>query len=159
MPFLNAVGVFCFVLRQLSLKRSVNMFLELHQHIIFIFWKSDITNEGLKMKKWSSKWTQFMQLRKEAWKKFRTSTGFEPVTSRDRRCDALPTEPLTLGAGQLWIHLFPSPHFFHGNIWTHNWPAPNVIAQLIEHRTGIPRSQVQTPLKSWIFFRLLYAIA
>ena len=23
-----------------------------------------------------------MQLRKEAWKKFRTSTGFEPVTSR-----------------------------------------------------------------------------
>ena len=30
-------------------------------------------------------------LRKEAWKKFRTSTGFEPVTSR-YRCDALPTE-------------------------------------------------------------------
>ena len=25
---------------------------------------------------------QFMQLRKEAWKKFRTSTGFEPVTSQ-----------------------------------------------------------------------------
>ena len=35
--------------------------------------------------------TQFKQLRKEAWKKFRTSTGFEPVTSR-YRCDALPTE-------------------------------------------------------------------
>ena len=35
------------------------------------------------MKKWSSQlWTQFMQLRKEAWKKFRTSTGFEHVTSR-----------------------------------------------------------------------------
>ena len=49
----------------------------------------------LKMKKWSSQWTQFMQLRKEAWKKFRTSTGFEPVTSR-YRCDALPTE--------LWSH-------------------------------------------------------
>ena len=47
------------------------------------------------MKKWSSQWTQFMQLRKEAWKKFRTSTGFEPVTSR-YRCDALPTE--------LWSH-------------------------------------------------------
>ena len=26
----------------------------------------------------------YMQLRKEAWKKFRTSTGFEPVTSRYR---------------------------------------------------------------------------
>ena len=50
----------------------------------------------LKMKKWSSQWTQFMQLRKEAWKKkFRTSTGFEPVTLR-YRCDALPTE--------LWSH-------------------------------------------------------
>ena len=31
----------------------------------------------MKMKKWSSQWTQFMQLRKEAWKKFRTSTGFD----------------------------------------------------------------------------------
>ena len=36
----------------------------------------------LKMKKWSLQWAQFMQLCKEAWKKFRTSTGFEPVTSR-----------------------------------------------------------------------------
>ena len=44
----------------------------------------------MKMKKWSSQWTQFMQLRKEAWKKFRTSTGFELVTSQ-YRCDALPT--------------------------------------------------------------------
>ena len=49
----------------------------------------------MKMKKWSSQWTQFMQLRKEAWKKSRTSTGFEPVTWR-YRCDVLPTE--------LWSH-------------------------------------------------------
>ena len=56
------------------------------------------------------------------------------------------------------IHL----HIFHGNIWAQNWPAPNVsgfIAQLVERRTGIARSRVQAPLKSWIFFRLLYAIA
>ena len=55
------------------------------------------------------------------------------------------------------IHL----HIFHGNIWTQNWPAPNVsgfIAQLVERRTGIARSRVQAPLKSWIFFRFLYAI-
>ena len=32
-----------------------------------------------------------MQLRKEAWKKFKTSTGFEPVTSR-YRCDAVDVE-------------------------------------------------------------------
>ena len=36
------------------------------------------------------------------------------------------------------------------------WPAPNIsgfIAQLVEHHTGIARSRVQTPLKSWIFFQ------
>ena len=56
----------------------------------------------LKMK-WSSQWTQFMQLRKEAPKKFRTSMGFEPVTSR-LQCDALPTK--------LWSHWRWSPDFF-----------------------------------------------
>ena len=63
----------------------------------------------LKMKKWSSQWTQFMQLRKEAWKKFRTCTGFEPVTSRlPVRCSTnWAMKPLTLGAGQLWVHVFP----------------------------------------------------
>ena len=63
----------------------------------------------MKMKKWSSQWTQFMQLRKEAWKKFRTSTGFEPVTSRlPVRCSTnWAMKPLTLGAGQLWVHMFP----------------------------------------------------
>ena len=61
------------------------------------------------MKKWSSQWTQFMQLRNEAWKKFRTSTGFEPVTSRLLvRCSTnWAMKPLTLGAGQLWVHMFP----------------------------------------------------
>ena len=40
------------------------------------------------------------------------------------------------------------------------WPASQrgFIAQLVEPRTGIARSRVQAPLKSWIFFRLLYAI-
>ena len=63
----------------------------------------------------------------------------------------------------IWfISYLINTHFFHGNIGTHNWPAHNVsgfIAQLVEHRTGIARSRVQTPLKSWIFFRLLYVIA
>ena len=73
----------------------------------------------MKMKKWSSQWTQFMQLRKEAWKKFRTSTGFEPVTSW------LPVRCSTNWAVK------PLPH---------NWRAPiapmGFIAQLVEHRTG-----------------------
>ena len=40
---------------------------------------------------------------------FRTSTGFEPVTSR-YRCDALSNwamKPLTFGAGHLWVLMFP----------------------------------------------------
>ena len=61
--------------------------------------------------KWSSQWTQFMQLRKEAWKKFRTSTGFEPVTDLailPVRCSSnWAMKPLTFGAGQLWVHMFP----------------------------------------------------
>ena len=52
--------------------------------------------------------SEFMQLRKEAWKKFRTSTGFEPVTSQlPVRCSTnWAMKPLTLGAGQLWVHMF-----------------------------------------------------
>ena len=60
-----------------------------------------------------------MQSRKEAWKKFRTSTGFEPVTSR-YWCDALTNWAMKPDVGSRSI--------------THNWPAPNVsgfIAQLV----------------------------
>ena len=68
-----------------------------------------------------------------------------------------------ISAVHIWfISYIINTHFFHGNIWTHIWPAPNVsgfIAQLVEHRTGIAKSRIQTPLKSCIFFRLLYAIA
>ena len=41
--------------------------------------------------------------------KFRTLTGFEPVTSRFR-CDALTNwamKPMTLGAGHLWVLMVP----------------------------------------------------
>ena len=62
----------------------------------------------------------------------------------------------TENAFHIWfISYIINTNFFHGNIWPHNWPAPNVsgfIAQLVEHRTGIARSRVQTPLKSWFFF-------
>ena len=41
-------------------------------------WNKSYMNYGneMKMKKWSSQWTQFMQLRKEAWKRV---TGSNPV--------------------------------------------------------------------------------
>ena len=80
-----------------------------------------------KMKKWSSQWTQFMQLHKEAWKKIQDFNG---VWTRDLaipvRCStSWAMKPLTLGAGQLWVYYIINTHFFHGNIWTHNWPANN----------------------------------
>ena len=58
-----------------------------------------------KMKKWSLQWTQFMQLRKEAWKKIQDFNG---VWTRDLaipvRCSTNWTmKPLTLGAGQLSV--------------------------------------------------------
>ena len=60
-------------------------------------YKSAATN-FIPNEEWSSQlWSQSPQSRKEAWKKFRTSTGHEPVTSR-YRCDALPTE--------LWSHRY-----------------------------------------------------
>ena len=62
-----------------------------------------------------------------------------------------------ISAVHIWfISYIINTHFFHRNIWTHNWPTPNVsgfIVQLVEHRTGITKSRVQTPLKSWIFFQ------
>ena len=60
-------------------------------------WNKSYMNCGneMKMKKWSSQWTQFMQLRKEAWKNSGLQRGLNPWP-RDYRCDALPTE--------LWSH-------------------------------------------------------
>ena len=66
------------------------------------------TRKSMKVKKWSLQWTQFLQLCKEAWKKFRSSMGFKPMTSRlPVQCSTnWAIKPLTLGAGQLWVHLF-----------------------------------------------------
>ena len=107
------------------------------------------------MKKWSSQWTQFMQLRKEAWKKIQRL----PV----RFSTNWAMKPLTLGAGQLWVHMFPWKNWVlmiyevnHVGTTEMKWRCLSLnvsgfIAQLVEHRTGIARSRVQTPLKSWIF--------
>ena len=66
-------------------------------------WNKSYMNCGneMKMEKWSSQWMQFMQLRKEAWKKNRD-------LAISVRCSAnWAMKPLTLGAGQLWVHMFP----------------------------------------------------
>ena len=95
-------------------------------------WTAEMkSNEG-----WSSQlWTQFMQSHKEVWKKFRTSTGFEPVTSR-YRCDALTNwamKPLTLEAGYCGFICSRERDECEWCIWNKSW--------------------VETLLKSWIFFQ------
>ena len=56
----------------------------------------------------SQLWTQLLQFVEKP-EKFRTSTGFEPVTSRFR-CDALANwdmKQITLGAGHPWVVMVP----------------------------------------------------
>ena len=75
--------------------------------IVNDIWNKSYMNCGneMKMKKWSSQWTQFMQLRKEAWKKNSgLQRGLNP-RPRHYRCDALPTE-LDWG----WFCLFNWTH-------------------------------------------------
>ena len=53
-------------------RKKYCLFLVFHLAYTFIV----PTVHGLKMKKWFSQWTQFMQLRKEVWEKFKFFTGF-----------------------------------------------------------------------------------
>ena len=104
--------------------------------------------------------------------KFRTSTGFEPVTSR-YRCDAVANwalKPLTLGAGHLWVLMFPcgmnqrwndiwngsymkcgyeikwsyDPRSYEGNFC-------NCGKKPEKFRTSTGFERGLNPLKSWIF--------
>ena len=68
----------------------------------FIYWTADLKSSEL----WSSQlWTQFKQLRIEAWK----SQDFNGVWTRD-----------------LVIPVLHFTSILHGLIRTHKWPAPNV---------------------------------
>ena len=88
--------------------------------------------------------------------KFRTSTGFEPVTSR-YWSDALTNwamKPLTLGAGHLWVLMFPwGMNQRWNDLRSYERNFCNCLEKLswLKRRTGIARSRAQTPLKSWIF--------
>ena len=97
----------------------------------------------IKMKKWSSL------------KSFSFFSGFFTQLHKLRSLRRSFLHFHFISAVHIWFTSYIiNTHFFHGNIWTHNWPSSNVsgfIAQLVEHRTGVARSRVQTPLKSWIF--------
>ena len=89
---------------------------------------------------------------------FRTSTGFEPVTSR-YWCGTLTNwamKPLTLGAGYLWVPMFPwGVNQWWNDMWNGSYMncgyeinVGGFIAQLVR---ASHRYRVVTPLKSWNF--------
>ena len=87
--------------------------------------------------------------------KVRTSTGFEPVTSR-YRCDALTNwamKPLTLGAGHLWVLMSPWRMHVKWYIWNVSYIELRIWNQVSHDHRSFERSfeRVQTPLKSWLF--------
>ena len=70
--------------------------------------KMDEATTGVVKLRSSELWTPFCNCVEKP-EKFRISTGFEPMTSR-YGCDALTNwamKPLTLGAGHLWVLIFP----------------------------------------------------
>ena len=113
------------------------------------------------MSKSNEEWSS-QDLKAEKTAKFRTSTGFEPVTSR-YRCDAASYAIAYIAyvTARIILHLISFPryiyhlHLFYGNIWTHNWPAPNIsgfIAHLIKASHRYREGTGSNPLKSWNFF-------
>ena len=106
-------------------------------------WNKSYVNCGneMKMKKWSSQWTQYMQLRKEAWKKIHDFNG---VWTRDLAITELTIIKSWIFFSGFFMHLHKLRSLWRSFLHFHfvpayNWPAPNVcgfIAQLVEDRTG-----------------------
>ena len=130
------------------------------------------------VKLWSSQlWEQFLQLRREAWK----FQDFNGVWTRDltipvRRSNQLRYEATDVGSWSFvgsngpvrnesvmkwymkwmihFIYHFIIDSFLTGPLEPTNDQLPTSVASYLswlERRTGIARSRVQTPLKSWNF--------
>ena len=85
------------------------------------------------VKLWCSQlWTQFYQLRRDAWKT-QDFNGVESVTSR-YRTDCLTNwamKPLTMGAGHLWLLMFPWWMNQRWNdIWNKSFIDPRIWSQV-----------------------------
>ena len=76
----------------------------------------------MKMKKWSSQWTQFMKPEKNS-----GNSGFFTQLHKLRSLWRSFLHFHFISAAHIWfISYIINTHFVQGNIWTHNWPAPNV---------------------------------
>ena len=120
----------------------------------------------MKMKKWSLQWTQFMQLRKEAWKKNSgLQRGLNPwPRDTGAMLYQLSYEATDVGSRSIVGSYVPVKEMSVNDIWNKlymncgnemNWPAPNVsgfIAQLVEHRTGNREVTGSNPVEVLNFF-------
>ena len=94
--------------------------------------------------------------------KFRTSTGFEPVTSR-HRYDALTNwamKPLTLGAGHLWIQVLNESncedHSFTQYFGCLSWPNDCKSASLFLSLHTVKYSEAKLKKKSCAHFSYIF---
>ena len=111
--------------------------------VLMIYETNHIWNAKMKWK-----WTQFMQLRKEDWKKkFRTSR----VWTRDLAITGAMLYQLSYEATDVGSRSIVGEHMnpqltCSQRQWLHS------SVGRASHRPVIARSRVQTPLKSWILF-------
>ena len=100
------------------------------------------------------------------WNKWYVNCGYE---IKWRMILAVMIVKIAIITARIILHLISYPQFTYDLFHIHHsrehmnpkLTCSNVsgfIAQLVEHRTSVVRSRVQAPLKSWIFFRLLFAI-
>ena len=101
------------------------------------------------VKLWSSHlWTQFLNCVKKL-ENFRTSTGFEPVTSR-YRCDALTNwamKPLTLGTAFITARIIASLDFISA---VHIWSISYIISSLIHSSREHWNPQMTSSQRQWL---------
>ena len=90
---------------------------------------------------------------KKAWKKFRLERDSNPWPLRCR-CSALPSA-VQIYVSHIYIHLF----ILHGYITNSQYDQLPVglIAQLVEHCTGIAEVMGSNPVQAWIFSGFLFA--
>ena len=114
----------------------------------------------LQKKQWINKWSsQFLRnlssCKKKAWKKFRLS--FRNCSSCIYNCDDHSFIQCFFRSSNIWIFIYSlsSVHLSGYITNSHNDQLPvGLIAQLVEHCTGIVEVMDSNPVQAWIFFRL-----
>ena len=120
-----------------------------------IFWTADERSNRRKILTVSTQLT-VSSCEKKAWKKIQAWMGFDPMTSAMPFCDAFLSfcSSKYMFDSYIHIHLF----ILHGYITNSQYDQlpVSLIAQLLEHYTGIAGVMDLNPIQAWIFFRLSF---